>query len=327
MISLASHRKEGNSLKSINGKKLRRQYFNIPLIALFATVFLVVYSIFANSLFDKGHITSDYLSDLAVGVWVGFCFALPFTVLKVLNVYCFGRIICVLAKDGIHYPKGMVRWETVERIEYALDSKQRFKTDSTKSFRAIIYTKGGKHIVLDKAPLCIISIAKKYCKELDAKITGVATLVFDVVIFAVIILLCPFYVILLINSPGASAKQFIAFLAIAAVSALISDPLFNALAIPYRFWRRILPHKWLSYIILGGYYSSFFIIMLVLCYFPNWVTVSVLGVFLGVVRPPVPSRRGHFYRIPTYSRLFEIYIDNSDVWEKKIKKSKKRSKL
>ena len=141
------------------------------------------------------------------------------------------------------------------------------------------------------------------------------------------LLLCPFYVILLINSPGASTEQFIAFIAIAAVSALISVPLFNALAIPYRFWRRILPHKWLSYIILGGYYSSFFIIMLVLCYSPNWVTVSVLGVFFGVVRPPVPSRRGHFYRIPTYSQLFEIYIDNADMWEKNIEKSKKRSKL
>lgn len=309
-------------MKSINGKKLRRQYFNIPLIALFAIVFFVVYSIFATSLFDKGH-GYDYLSDLVVGVWVGFCFALPFTVLKVLNVYCFGRIICVLAKDGIHYPKGMVRWETVEKIEYALDSKPRYKTDSKKSFRAIIYTKGGKHIVLDKAPLCIISIAKKYCKELDIKATGLASLIFEAVIFATIILLCPFYVMLLVNSPGASAKQFIAFIAIAAVSALISVPLFNALAIPYRFWRRILPHKWLSYIILGGYYSSFFIIMLVLCYFPNWVTVSVLGVFFGVVRPPVPSRRGHFYRIPTYSRLFEIYIDNADMWEKKIEKSKK----
>ena len=46
------------------------------------------------------------------------------------------------------------------------------KSDLTKGFRAIIYTRGGKHVVLTSAPMCMLSRAKKYNKELDVKITG-----------------------------------------------------------------------------------------------------------------------------------------------------------
>jgi hypothetical protein len=131
---------------------------------------------------------------------------------------------------------------------------------------------------------------------------GATSLLPVTLVMAAILLLCPFYVVLLRNAPCASVAHFVVMAIIGVVLGMIRTPIFDAYDIRYRFWSKILPKKWLSYIILGGYYSSFFVVLLVLLYFPNWVVVSLLGIYLGIVQPPIPSRYGssRYNFMPSY---------------------------
>ena len=313
-----------NNLKSIKGKKIRRQYFNFPLIILYSAALVIPYAIFTISLCMGKFDSSQWPSTLWTSVWVCFVFSLPFLVLRELNKHLFGRILCVLTEEGIHYPKGKLLWGTIEKVEYAIDTKPRYKTDRPRSFRTIIYTKGGKHIALTDTPLHIVSQMKKRCSGLDIKISGASSLLPATLIMAVIFAVLPFYTVLLRNAPGAFGSHIIVMLVVGIISGILRTYVFDTYAIPYRFWRRILPKKWLSYIILGVYYSSFFIVILILFYFSNWVVASLLGIYLGVVRPPMPSRYGssRHRRILSYEQLCELYIAKADYWEKKIEKCK-----
>ncbi len=313
-----------NRLRHIDGKKIRRQYFNAPLIVLYSLMLAIPYAIFVIS-WGMGKLDpSAWPSTLWTSIWVCFCFSLPFLILRTLNIHCFGRIICVLTEEGIHYPKGLLRWETVEKIEYAIDTKPRYKSDTGKAFRVILYTRGGKHIVLDKAPLRTVPQIKKYRPELDVSISGATSLLPTALVMAAIIVLCPLYVVLLVRSPGASIAQLVAMAVIWLILGLVRIPVFDAYDVRYRFWRPILPRKWLACILLGIYYVSFFAVILAVCYFPNWIVTVLLGVYLGVVQPPVPSRHGssRFNRILSYDQLYEIYITQADFWEKNMEKNR-----
>ncbi len=319
---------EENNLKYIQGKKIRRQYFNAPLIILYSLMLAIPYFIIIISLCIGKFDSYEWPSTFWTSVWVCFFFSLPLLVLRTLNKHCFGRIICVLNEEGLHYSnKGKLRWETIEKIEYVIDTKPRYKSDTGKAFRAIIYTRGGKHIALSNMPLYIVSRIKKYRKGLDIKILGATSLLPVTLVMAAILLLCPFYVMLLINAPGASVAHIVVLVIIWGVLGIIRTPIFNRYDIRYRFWSRILPKKWLSYIILGGYDSSFFVVLLVLFYFPNWVVVSLLGIYLGVVQPPMPSRHGssRFNFMPSYDQLYEIYITKADFREDHIAKTRKKT--
>ena len=320
----------GNNLKCIEGKKIRRQGFNIPLIILYSMMLAIPYGIFAFSwcmgkLDTYGSPSAFWTSGL-----VCFLFSVPFLVLRLLNKYLFGKIICVLDEEGIYYAnKGKLCWDSIEKIEYAMDSKPRYKSDSGKTWRVIIYTHGGKHVVLEKAPLYIISSIKRYQKSFDVKIIGASSLVSPVLIMATILLLCPFYVVLLRNAPGVTTPHIIVLVIIWVVLGIIRAPSFDTYNIRYRFWSRLLPKKLLSYIVLGFYYSSFFIALIILFYFPNWVVVSLLGVYLGIVQPPIPSKYGSSrYRfLLSYDQLYEIYIEKADFWEERIaKRNENKSK-
>ena len=316
-----------NHLKHIEGKKIRRQYFNIPLIVLYSLMLAIPYAIFTISLCMGKLDSYEWPATLWTSIWVCFFFSLPLLVLRALSKHCFGRIICVLNEDGIYYShKGKLCWETIEKIEYVIDSKPRYASDTGKAFRAIIYTKGGKHVVLPNAPLHMVSRIKKDQKELDVKILGATSLLPVALIMAAILLLCPFYVVLLRNAPGASVAHFAVFVIIWLILGIARDPIFDTYDVRYRFWSKVLPKKWLSYMILSCYYASFFVVLLILFYFPNWVVVSILGVYSGIVQPPVPSKHGNgrFNRMLSYEKLCEIYIEQADFWEDHITKTKEK---
>lgn len=313
---------ENRSLKNIEGKKLRRIYFDVPLIFLYSVMLAVPYAILVISWGIGKFDFAEWLSAFRTSVLVCVGFSLPFIILRALNKRFFGRIVCVLAKEGINYPKGKIRYETTEKIEYAMDSRTKFKSDIAKPFRLIIYTNGGKHIVLSGVPFCAVSKIKACVKGNDIKITGVKSLLSVISAVAAIILAVPFYVVLLCNAPGISVARFAVFAAIWVVLDIILMPIFDKYAVGYRFWHKILPKKWLSYIILGIYYLSFFAVMLILFYFPNWFVICTLGIYMGVVQPPVPTRNGGARQnnILSYEKLYDIYINKADFWEKKTGK-------
>lgn len=315
-----------NSLKCIQGKKIRRQGFNIPLIILYSMMFAIPYTIFAISWCVGKLDTYGSPSTFWTSVLVCFLFSVPFLVLRSLNKHFFGKIICVLDEEGIYYAnKGKLCWDSIEKIEYVIDSKPRYKSDLGKTWRVIIYTHGGKHVTLEKAPLYIISGIKKYQKSLDVKIIGANSLVTPILIMATILLICPFYVVLLRSAPeGVTIPHIIVMMIICVALGIVRMPIFDAYDIQYRFWSKLLPKKLLSHIVLGFYYSSYFIALIILFYFPNWVVVSLLGIYLGIVQPPIPSKNGssRYRTIQSYKQLYEIYITQADFWEERIAKRK-----
>ena len=226
----------------------------------------------------------------------------------------------VIGRDGLPYYKSKKL-----TIEYVIDSKPRYKSDLGKTWRVIIYTHGGKHVTLEKAPLYIISSIKKYQKSLDVKIIGANSLVTPILIMATILLICPFYVVLLRNAPESlTIPHTIVLVIIWITMGIVRMPIFDAYDIQYRFWSKLLPKKLLSHIVLGFYYSSYFIALIILFYFPNWIVVSFLGIYLGIVQPPIPSKNGssRYRSILSYKQLYEIYITQADFWEERIAKRK-----
>ena len=318
-----------NELRGIDGKKIRRQYFNAPLIFLFSLMIAIPYSITVFSFAMGKYEQYELPSTLGTSILVCGIFSLPFLILRVLNKHFFGKIICVLNAEGIHHPKGVLKWEAVEKIEYAIDSKPRYKSDPSRAFRAIVYyAQGTKHLVLEKAPISLLSRIKKYRKDIDTRIEGITSLLPTILVISGIIIICPLYIISLKNAPGASTSQVIVFMAIWLVLGFVRIPIFDAFSIEYRFWSKILPRKWLSYIVLSCYYPLFFVAFLALFYFPNWFAVVALGICGGIIQPPIPSRYGsaRFRRILSYEQLYDIYINKADFWEGKIEQRKNSSR-
>lgn len=315
-----------NSPQHMRKKQIRRRRFNVPLVVLYSLMFAIPYAIFVISLGTGNSDIYVWPETLWTSVWVLFVFSLPFLILRVLNNRFFGKVICTLTEEGFYYPKGKLRWETIEKIEYDVDSKPKFKGDIAKSFRLIIYTTGGKHIVIANAPLGIITSIKKYRKDIDIQMTGVKSLVYVILIVVAIILAVPGYVVLLCRTTAVSIVHCVVFGVVWIVSSIALPPVLEKYAVGYRFWRKVLPKKWLSYILLGCYYSSYFLVLLILLYFPNWFVVAALGIYMGAVQPPVPSRHGgaRFNRILSYEKLYDTYVNGADFWEKKIKSGRNR---
>jgi len=314
-----------NELRCISGKKMRRQYFNTPLAFLFSLMIAIPYSITLFSLVVGKYEQYELLVSLKSSFLVCGILSLPFLILRVLNKHFFGKIICVLSEKGIHHPKGLLKWEAIEKIEYAIDSKPRYKSDPAKAFRAIVYyAQGTKHLVLEKVPISLLSRIKKYRKDMDTRIEGIASLFPAILLISAIIIIGPLYIAAFGNAPGASTSQIIVFIAIWLVLGIVRTPVFDTFSIEYRFWSKILPRKWLSYIVLACYYPLFFVALLLLFHFPNWFLVVALGVCLGIIQPPVPSRYGsaRFRSILSYEQLYDIYINKADFWEGKIEQRK-----
>lgn len=309
---------KNNNLQHIGEKQIRRRRFNIPLVVLYSLMFAFPYAFLVISLGTGNFDFAVWQTALWTSVWIFFVFSLPFLILRVLNNRFFGKVICTLTEEGFYYPKGKLRWETIEKIEYDVGSKPKFKSDISKSFRLIIYTTGGKHIVIANAPLGIITSVKKYRQDIDIKITGMKSLLYAILVVAAIILVLPGYVVLLCRTDAVPTVHCVVFVVVWIVYSIILPPVLEKYAVGYRFWRKVLPKKQLSYILLGCYYSSSFLVILILFYFPNWFTASALGIYMGAVQPPVPSRHGgaRFNHTLSYEKLYDTYINKADFWEK-----------
>ena len=93
----------------------------------------------------------------------------------------------------------------------------------------------------------------------------------------------------------------------------------------YRFWRRILPRKRLSCLILGCFYLLFFAAVALLFWVPEWALLVPVGILIGAVQPPVPSRSGLGNRpLLSYAQLYDMYINHADVWEKRLGQRRKQ---
>ena len=180
-----------SNLKHIQGKKIRRQYFTIPVLIHYVLMLFVPYCILIFSIQLGKFNMHEWISSIWISVWVGFCFSLPWILLKFLNRLYFGEIVCVLTEDGIHYKNGFIEWNSISKIEYVIDLPPRHKHDPKQRCRAVLYIEN-KTIVLFHAPRCILRSVKKLHPQTKTKLANeskwlIAAFVLCLIVVALII--------------------------------------------------------------------------------------------------------------------------------------------
>lgn len=181
-----------NKLKEIDGKRIRRQYFTIPVLLHYAIMIFVPYYILIFTIqLDKFNM-QEWIASIWTSIWICFWFSLPWIILKILNRLCFGKIVCVFTDDGIYHRNGFIEWDRVSKVEYIIDLPQRYKHDPERKCRAVIYTEN-ETIVLLHAPLDILRSAKKYNSQMKTKLSkGSKWFIAVSVIMIILVPLIPF---------------------------------------------------------------------------------------------------------------------------------------
>ena len=159
-----------NHLCEIVGDKIRWQYFTWPLLILLFCMIFAPYCIFVISLSMGEFNLSKWLSDLLVSAEVCFGFAIPFIILSFLNRRYFGKIICVINKDGIHYQDGLIMWEDIAKIEYEIEFPGGVVKKENSFCHAVIHTKKHRTVIFH-APIFFISKVKKHKPYIDASVS------------------------------------------------------------------------------------------------------------------------------------------------------------
>ena len=153
------------NLQSINGQKIRRQYFNG--ILCFATVCVVPFALITylmNLISGKEGAILQQFSDV-VSMFLGLLILLiPIIILSVLNRSLFGEVICVLEKEGLHHKEGFLIWEAIVKMEFELNipSKDR------KYFCSVNITKHSRFgTEIHHAPYYLLKEAKNYRPDIQ----------------------------------------------------------------------------------------------------------------------------------------------------------------
>ena len=175
-------------LATLPGKKLRMQFFTFPLVLTPGFFLILLYMMWIVMLLLGELIFSEMLKPTLLVALLCAPVVLLCAVLLVLNHYFFGKIICVLGKDGIAHKNGLIRWNRIKRIEYEihLPSRHQYLWEYC---RAVIFTGAGQ-IGIDHAPLCMLFFAHKLHPEIPMGLGKDCKR--DLLIWAVILALLPF---------------------------------------------------------------------------------------------------------------------------------------
>ncbi len=157
-----------NHLKSIDGIRIRRQYFNAPIYSIWlASAFVTEISLCLAA------VSSSY-TDLLVSVLSATVFALvfplPFVLLSYLNRKYFGKIVCVLDGEGIHYDEGLIRWENILSMTF-VPSTGRVILDRRETFCHIMIETVRGIVRLYGAPLYMLSKAKCFSPTVKTRLS------------------------------------------------------------------------------------------------------------------------------------------------------------
>ena len=160
-----------NRLSKIEGTKIRWKYFTVTILVLLSCAVWVSYSLLVLQFTFGEFQLSEWLSGLLISFEVFLVCSIPFVFLSVLNRRIFGKIICVLNDDGIHYKDGIIRWNEIVKMEYEIKIPGRRNLFNPK-YRclAIIHTRKRK-ILLMHAPLFLLSKSRKYYPDINAKVS------------------------------------------------------------------------------------------------------------------------------------------------------------
>ncbi len=154
-----------NHLKDLIGERIRHQYFNFP-IYIFLSILLLAFEIVTFiPLFESDFNFNKWTEDIFASVFTITIFIAPCIVFSVLNRFFFGKIVCVLNDEGIHYKDGLIKWNDILSVKYNITHIGRFH------FRPayIDVVCKNKTIQIESVPLYMFSIVKKFNVDIKIK--------------------------------------------------------------------------------------------------------------------------------------------------------------
>lgn len=101
--------------KTISGERIRRQNFNFILVLILLVGFMVL--IIHAVLLSAG---KQAMPDIIGGIIVLLKLALVWAALLLLNIFCVGKTVCILTREGLHCAQGFYKWERIQRMEFHL---------------------------------------------------------------------------------------------------------------------------------------------------------------------------------------------------------------
>ncbi len=177
---------KNNNLKEINGNRIRRQYFNI-IIYIYLGLLLELIILFATCEIALGRFEIiEYIKSIRTAFALITAVLLPFVILSLLNRFCFGKTLCVLNDDGLHFSDGCIKWNEIKEMHYNMTSLSKYHFSP--AFVTVIC--GNKEIKLNSVPLFLFKYVKKY--NPDIKIKKDNTVFFIVAVITAISIFLPF---------------------------------------------------------------------------------------------------------------------------------------
>lgn len=162
---------KANKLKEINGKKIRRQYLNIYIWFILALSFMTIPLLIMNTLWGDSGTKLNSWSEIST-YFVAIVLISPLIIISFFNRFLFGKIVCVLSENGIHYLNGtkarVAKWENIDYIEYGIRMWPFFMTfDHAWCYARVIGD--DLDVNIDQAPFMLIGKARKYNKRIKLK--------------------------------------------------------------------------------------------------------------------------------------------------------------
>ncbi len=157
---------KSNSLKDLDGIRIRRQFLNyfIFILMLIFLFFLIIRTL--NPIFDGYFSFVPWLESIGMLVLKICGLSLPFIILSVLNTFFFGKIVCVINEYGIYYNNGFISWEDVLLLKYEMVELGRFHYYPT----YITVVCKDRKIEITSAPLYMYFVAKKFKHNIRIRI-------------------------------------------------------------------------------------------------------------------------------------------------------------
>lgn len=165
-------------LKKIEGQRIRRQFFNIPIYFILSFDLAMLCGLTAGCIKDDDFSRWPEIGGFLMAVSAPFLLLL--LLLSLVNRFFFGEIICVINDQGLHYHNGFIRWSQINQAVYEPDLPGeigwRICCCNELHLTVKSFQKETK-IVLDHAPLLLLRIIKQHRPGIPCKMSRWGTAV------------------------------------------------------------------------------------------------------------------------------------------------------
>lgn len=148
---------KNNKLKKINGTPIRLQYFNgfLTFMSLMTSI-IFVYALYFGR-----------IAEMPSAIFAVVKILSPVIILSIANRFLFGKVVCVVNKEGLHCEKGSFCWSEFDSVSFDLGIA--LPTRTGVDYSSVTLVAKDFKVTVDEAPPYLLRYIKKYMP--NAKIT------------------------------------------------------------------------------------------------------------------------------------------------------------